>query len=355
MDQTHIMGSKKSSKSLLLIYKNRYLLIYIIIGFTSLIIEQIVTEIFFIYIQNSFLNNALGFIAGVSFAFVFNAKFNFKVPRSRLVKSMIYFFLISFLSLITQTLLKNILEINSNIDRYVISGSMFFFFYLLHRKTSFKNRKKVGLAIHLNDSQDIDKIYKRVGDYPDFIHVDLIDESMNSNNISTDLTILDKIIELWPTKNIQLHLMSHNHSFWIYKLKTYSDKLKIFIHDDRGNKIRKLQNEFKSLEISLVITSQSSIDESILENLNEIICLCVEEPGFSGQIYHEYMDKIIEKYIILKKRYGFEITLDGGITDKIATKFDVENFVSASYVLNSENSRKKIVDLQTANKYQYNE
>ena len=57
-------------------------------------------------------------------------------------------------------------------------------------------------------------------------------------------------------------------------------------------------------------------------------------------------------YIILKKRYDFEITLDGGITEKIATKFDVENFVSASYVLNSENSRKKIVDLQTANKYQ---
>ena len=352
MDQIHIMGSKNNSKSLLLIYKNRYLFIYIIIGFMSLILEQIVTEVSFLYIQNSFLNNALGFIAGVFFAFVFNAKFNFKVPQSRLLKSMAYFFIISFLSLVIQTLFKNIFEINSSIDRYLISGSMFFFFYLLHRKISFKSRKKVGLAIHLNDSQDIDKIYKRVGDYPDFIHVDLIDESMNTNNISTDFTILNKIIRLWPSKNIQLHLMSHNHSFWISKLKPYNNKLKIFIHDDKGNKIRNLQNEFQSFEISLVITSQSSVNESILENLNEIICLCIDKPGFSGQTYQENMDKVIEKYIILKKRYDFEITLDGGITEKIATKFDVENFVSASYVLNSENSRKKIVDLQTANKYE---
>ena len=346
------MGSKNNSKSLLLIYKNRYLIIYIIIGFMSLILEQIVTEFSFIYIQNSFLNNALGFITGVFFAFIFNAKFNFKVPQSRLLKSMAYFFIISFLSLVTQTLFKNLFEINASFDRYVISGSMFFFFYLLHRKISFESRKKVGLAIHLNDSQDIDKIYERVGDYPDFIHVDLIDDSMNSHNISTDLTILNKIINLWPGKNIQLHLMSQNHSFWISKLKTYSDKLKIFIHDDQGNKISNLQNEFENFDISLVITEQSSINESILENLSEIICLCIDKPGFSGQTFQENMDKVIEEYIILKKRYDFEITLDGGITEKIATKFDVENFVSASYVLNSENSRKKIVDLQTANKYQ---
>ena len=45
----------------------------------------------------------------------------------------------------------------------------------------------MGLAIHLNDSQDIDKIYERVGDYPDFMHGDLIDDSMNSHNISTVL------------------------------------------------------------------------------------------------------------------------------------------------------------------------
>ena len=67
------------------------------------------------------------------------------------------------------------------------------------------------------------------------------------------------------------------------------------------------------------------------------------------------MDEIIQKYIDLKSLYNFQITLDGGITNKIASKFDVDNFVSASYVLNSSDSKKKIVDLQTANKYNSSE
>lgn len=67
------------------------------------------------------------------------------------------------------------------------------------------------------------------------------------------------------------------------------------------------------------------------------------------------MDKIIQNYVSLKNKYNFKITLDGGVTNKIASKFDVDNFVSASYVLDSNNSRKKIIDLQTANKYINNE
>ena len=106
----------------------------------SLILEQIVTEFSFIYIQNSFLNNALGFITGV-FLHLFLMLFNFKVPQSRLLKSMAYFFIISLLSLVTQTLFKNLFEINASFDRYVISGSMFFF-YLLHEKFHLKVEKK---------------------------------------------------------------------------------------------------------------------------------------------------------------------------------------------------------------------
>lgn len=355
MDLMHIMVSSFNLRYKLIVYKNRYLIIYIIIGFLSLVLEQFIIRFLNGISENVLINSSIAFVLGVVFAFIFNAKFNFKVPRNRLVKSMFYFFLISFLSLITQNQLKDILQINSNLDRYIISGFLFFFFYLLHRNTSFKSRKKVGLAIHLNETIDVNEIFERVSNYPDFIHIDLIDESINKNNISTDFRVLDKILKNWPNKEVQLHLMSRNHEFWFSKLEKYSDRLKIFIHDDKGEKLKNLKNQFSIFDISLVVTQNSNFEDSLLEELEEIICLCVEHPGYSGQIYRESMDEIIQKYINLKNIYNFKITLDGGITNNIASKFDVENFVSASYVLNSSNSRKKIVDLQTADKYDHNE
>lgn len=349
------MDSRKNSKALLFFYKNRYLTLYIIIGFFSLMLEQFIIQVLNSYIKDSFMINFFGFLSGVLFAFIFNAKFNFRIPRNRLLKSLIYFFLISLLSLIVQNQVKSILKLDTGLDRYIISSCFFFLFYSLHRLLSFKARKKVGLAIHLNNSQSIEKIYKKVGNFPDFIHVDLIDESFNVNNISTDLEILKEILELWPKKNIQLHLMSNNHYFWIKKLLKYSDKLTIFIHDDAGKLIKKLKKQFANIDISIVVTENSNFEEVLLKDINEIVCLCIKNPGYSGQNYEYSMDKIINKYVSLKNKYNFKITLDGGITNKIASKFEVDNFVSASYVLDNNNSRKTIIDLQTAGKYINNE
>ena len=335
------------------IYKNRYLIVYVGIGIFSLLLEQFIINLLNNLSSVNSLNNSIGFISGVIFAFILNAKFNFKVPRKRLLKSMIYFFVISYLSFITQFQIKNYLQIDLKMDRYLISGFLFFFFYLLHRKLSFKNRKEVGVAIHLNDSYDIKNVYQKIGNYADFLHLDLIDETINKKNVSTDLRVLEQVIELWPNKDIQLHLMSTNYDFWIPKLEKY--KIKLFVHDDTGENIMFLKNKYPTTDISLVITKNSNFKESLLQNINEIICLCINNPGTSGQLYSESMNPVIQKYIKLKNIYNFEITLDGGITNKIASKFEVDKFVSASYILNSMNSIKNIVDLQTANKYKQNE
>lgn len=347
MDNNLIQRYKSS------IYKNRYLIVYVVIGILSLLLEQSVINLLNNLSSINNLNNSIGFIFGVTFAFILNAKFNFKVPRKRLLKSMTYFFVISYLSFITQIQIKNYLQIDLKIDRYLISGFLFFFFYLLHRKLSFKSRKEVGVAIHLNDSYDIKNVYQKIGNYADFLHLDLIDETINKKNVSTDLRVLEQVIELWPNKDIQLHLMSTNYDFWIPKLEKY--KIKLFVHDDTGENIMLLKNKYPTIDISLVITKNSNFKESLLKNLNEIICLCINNPGTSGQLYSESMNTVIQKYIKLKNIYNFEITLDGGITNKIASKFEVDKFVSASYILNSMNSIKNIVDLQTANKYKQNE
>ena len=85
------MGNNFNLRYVLLIYKNRYLVIYIIIGFLSLVLEQFVIR-FLNEISENIFTNLIGFTSGVVFAFILNAKFNFKVPRNRLVKSMFYFF-----------------------------------------------------------------------------------------------------------------------------------------------------------------------------------------------------------------------------------------------------------------------
>ena len=51
--------------------------------------------------------------------------------------------------------------------------------------------------------------------------------------------------------------------------------------------------------ISLVITKNSNFENNLLAGVEEIICLCVDKPGYSGQVYQESMDEIV-KYIDLK-------------------------------------------------------
>ena len=65
---------------------------------------------------------------------------------------------------------------------------------------------------------EIGKIIKKTRIIPDFINIDLIDETYNSENISIDIEILHKIRELWPQKKLQIHIMSKNPNFWINQL-----------------------------------------------------------------------------------------------------------------------------------------
>ena len=64
----------------------------------------------------------------------------------------------------------------------IISGSCFIIFYFLHKKFSFKDYVKVGVAIYANGVEDINKIYEKIGPYPDFIHVDIVDKHLKNNN-----------------------------------------------------------------------------------------------------------------------------------------------------------------------------
>ena len=56
---------------------------------------------------------------------------------------------------------------------------MFMIGYLLHRRFSFKDSKKVGVAIYANGVENIERIYNLIGSYLDFVHVDIVDSTFN--------------------------------------------------------------------------------------------------------------------------------------------------------------------------------
>lgn len=330
-----------------LIYKNRFLILYIIIGIVSLYTENIIRDFLENYLNNT-LSSSISIFFSIFIAYILNVNFNFKVPKKRLYKSIQYFVIISLLSVTLQYFFSQITNLDFIRNRYLISGLLFFIAYIFHRKYSFKDNQATGLAIHLNTNTNLENIYKKIGNLPDFIHVDLIDESFNKINISTELRMLNDIKNIWPNKRIQLHIMSKKPIFWLDKIDLNLDD--IFIHLDIGlSELEKIQNK----NYGVVINHNAKIEDIDLavQNYDKIMILCIEKPGLSGQKFNIDADQTIKKVIEKTNNKNTKIVLDGGMTPNIATKYLVDEVVTASSVLESKYSKIQLSNFQMSKKY----
>ena len=132
------------------IYKKKHLIIYIFIGIFSLLFELgiriILTEVFN---EKSFLLHS-SVLFGIFFAFYFNIKFNFNVPKLYLKRSLAYFLIISFSSYVFQFFIKSKMNIESlsfEQTRFLISGMFFLVGYFFHLKFSFKPSSKLTIGL----------------------------------------------------------------------------------------------------------------------------------------------------------------------------------------------------------------
>ncbi len=156
------------------LYKKKHLAIYILIGFLSLIFELSIRKLILNYFTSNIFFLHFSVFFGVIFAFYFNIKFNFNVPKIYLRRSLFYFILISISSYLFQYLIRNKLELSKftfEESRIIISGIFFLVAYFFHIKFSFRDSRKVGVAIYANGYEDINKIFNKIGPYPDFVHV----------------------------------------------------------------------------------------------------------------------------------------------------------------------------------------
>ena len=127
-------------------FVNKYFNIFIIIGFLSIILE-LVTLNFLKFINfNQTFSNLVSLLAGITFAFYLNFFYNFQIHKSKIIKAFLFFFIISFFSWSFQKLLSQyfVIDILSyEFKRLTFSGAFFIIGYLLHRKFSFSEFKKI--------------------------------------------------------------------------------------------------------------------------------------------------------------------------------------------------------------------
>ena len=303
------------------------------------------------------LSILMAVFCGILFAFWTNVKFNFKIPKSRRNRALVYFIVISCFSGFIQWLLRRILVFeyfSYEWGRLVISGSVFILAYAFHRKYSFSDFKKVGVAIYANGVEDLENIYKKIGQYPDFLHVDIIDKTMRENAEDVKTYRLETMKAYWPNTQIQTHIMSHNPEQWLTQILPYSDV--VYIHaecqSDIESLIDKIKLSGKKVGIAMTMATQPNDIKELLKKASYVLLLTIPKPGSSGQKFDLDSLEKIKQINKLSFRNQFMLCIDGGVNENIVNMLEAENIVSGSSVLKSTNPKRQIMRLQTLGRYE---
>ena len=339
-----------------LVYRFRYLFNYIIIGFFSILLELLIIKALIPLGFSFILSVLLGFSGGVFFSFFLNAKLNFRVPKSKNTRTFFLFLSISIvaftLNLIIIWTMRNFLPLYYSAPRLISATMVFLLSYTAHRKITFDFVKKVGVAVYLNKTENISQIYSKIKYYPDFIHLDLIDNTIKKDASEIDLSLIAHIDKTWGLEKM-LHIMSKKPSIWIEKLKNSVGT--IIFHIDLDEPIEKVILLCKKYhkKIGLVLDANSDIEdlEEYFPYLNFVQVMGISNLGISGQGLDLKSLKKVNKLEEFKKRYNFEIIFDGGVKTTNISKINAKYIVSASSLLTSEDPLGSFMKLKTNSRY----
>jgi len=341
-----------------LFYFYRFFFTYVLIGFFSILFEIFIFNVLNQFLEKSLISNLISLIFGIFFAFVLNFFYNFKIHRSRIKVALLYFIVISLFSWGAQRIISlsfDLEKFSYEKTRIITSFSFFLFAYFLHRKFSFKDYKKLGIAFYLDNKINFNKIYYQIKNYQDFIHLDIIDNTFSNNKIKNNISLINKIKDYWPNHKFHTHIMSKKPSLWLDKVLNISDI--IFIHYEIEENINTLKNRIDSANkiFGLAVTLKTNPKKilNILRSTKILLILSVDKPGFSGQDFNIKAFEYINYLNNLEFRKEFKICVDGGINDSISKILKVDSIVSASSVLNSNYPIDQILQMKSSSKYGY--
>ena len=356
MVKKHIMVNKLYFLFLKIISKDRFLYLYIIFGFIALLSEKLSYDLLSIIFDETIIIRISSLFIGIILCFILNFYFNFKLLKSEILNSFVYFLIISVFSILVQAMInyfilsKNIADISFR-DRILIAGLMFWLGYLLHSKYTFSNRKKIGLAVYPFDETNINSLFKKVFSFPDFIHIDIIDESFNKNEKrNLNYEMIFKIFKIWPNKEMHIHIMSSYPLNYIKKINHKSKNIIFLIHYEIEAKklfetIEYCKNN--SLNYGLAFRKETRIDNEIIKkyDFSYVLKLLIEKPGQSGQKIDINTINNFNQEIRINSYKNTKFIADGGTTYANINFFNTNYIVSSSYIINSNNSIKAILSL----------
>lgn len=341
-----------------LFYRYRFLLFYILFGFISLVVELIVGK-FLLYYHFSYLfSTTFALIIGVLLAFYLNVRYNFHITKVKRIRALIYFSIISIISFYFQLILRKRIEaygFNMDFSRFVFAATFFLVSYILHRKFSFREFKKVGVAIYADGVEDINLIFNKIQNICDFIHIDIVDKTYNPKCQDVKAYRAEVVRAYWQNKKIEVHIMSKNPSKWLDDLLPYVDV--IYVHptmdEDLSSVIEKINSNKVGAGIALSLNEPLEIIDSYIENnkIKHVLLLTIPQPGFSGQKFDTSSLSLLDKLNSHKFRTEFKICVDGGVNDSTVKFLNVESVVSGSYILGATNPIENIMHLQTSGEY----
>jgi ribulose-phosphate 3-epimerase len=352
-----VLHPEISKKTNFFLYRYRFLLLYILIGFLSILLEVLCYQGLERVAITPPFSNLLGLIVGILLAFWLNVRYNFKIPSGKRNRAFVCFIIISTISVLLNYFFKKEFEqmgFSYAQARFISAGVLFLIGYALHRKYSFRDFKKVSVAIYANGVEDIESIHKRVGSFPDIIHVDILDHTFNKENHETRVYRLEVIKAYWPNKELQVHIMSKQPINWIKEVASYADL--IIFHYECDEDISAVIKEIKTHQcrvgLALMMDTDIDVAKPYLSDINHLMLLTIATPGHSGQSFDSRALKKIDALNHWSKRSSFDICIDGGVNETNIGLLNVEIVVSGSSVLSHANPPLQIMRLQTSSNYE---
>ncbi len=198
----------------------------------------------------------------------------------------------------------------------------------------------------LNLEQEIKKL---TASGADLLHLDVMDNHFVPN-ITFGFPII-KAIKDFSEIPIDVHLM-------VEKPENYLDKLSdigadyISVHKEGNHHLQRLIGKIKKAgkKAGVVLNPATPISsiEPIIPDVDFILLMSVN-PGFGGQKFLPLVYDKLDKLAKYKKKYTFEIEVDGGVDDKNHKKLKekgVDIFVAGSYIFASDDYKIKIDSLR---------
>jgi ribulose-phosphate 3-epimerase len=335
-------------------YRHRFLFVYVIIGVVSLGWEFIVYRgLERLGVATPYCA-AIGVVSGILLAYRGNVRFNFKVPIAKRRRALYYFAAISFVSWGVQFLVRRRIEGWSYEEaRLAISGCAFFLAYLLHRRFSFADFKKVGVAVYANGIEDIKTIHRRIENFGDIIHVDIVDSSYGREDHEVTTYRLEVVRAYWPHKPIHVHLMSRTPSRYLQDVFPHVDR--IYVHLEIDEDVESVLASIRAAgkQAGIAILFETPLEpQPRLDRIDGVLLLAILKPGSSGQSFEMATLERIAAVNRWPGRSHFDLCVDGGVTELNVGLLNVEIVVSGSSVLTSADPRRQIMRLQTSSNYE---